>query len=334
MAGEGEETSVLDARVGRARKVRQWWTTGEGKPADVIGLALSGGGIRSATFSLGLIQALAGAKRGALARIDILSTVSGGGYIGTFLRSLFLPPVARGIGAELTFDEQTDAYVLNREAVAQQAAFASRVLASGPDQKNIEDGRRNPIWWLREHSRYLAPNGPTDYGYAVAYLSRNWVAMLFIFALAVTAAMALPLLAEAVAARHGPGPWLALTWHELAAAPRPCPATRCAVAAARLATRVVPFSPILLLAAAPLVTSAVLSIAYWLSQAMSANEPQPARQRGNLGNGIIYALAGCVLLTGLWLTLAVWPRVPPPLTPMPLILAAGLTWWRRRSSRS
>ncbi len=50
---------------------------------DLFGLALSGGGIRSATFSLGVIQALA--QREWLRRIDYLSTVSGGGYIGSWL---------------------------------------------------------------------------------------------------------------------------------------------------------------------------------------------------------------------------------------------------------
>lgn len=46
-------------------------------------LAFSGGGIRSATFNLGLLQGLA--KRGILQKIDYLSTVSGGGYIGSWL---------------------------------------------------------------------------------------------------------------------------------------------------------------------------------------------------------------------------------------------------------
>lgn len=49
---------------------------------DYIGLALSGGGIRSATFNLGLLQGLA--RKGVLEKIDYLSTVSGGGYVGGF----------------------------------------------------------------------------------------------------------------------------------------------------------------------------------------------------------------------------------------------------------
>src|SRR5215207_6761367 len=57
-----------------------------GLPRDTVGLALSGGGIRSATFSLGVLQALA--ANGLLRHIDLLSTVSGGGYIGAFLGGL------------------------------------------------------------------------------------------------------------------------------------------------------------------------------------------------------------------------------------------------------
>lgn len=45
---------------------------------DAIGLALSGGGIRSATFCLGVVQVLS--ERGLMKDIDYLSTVSGGGY--------------------------------------------------------------------------------------------------------------------------------------------------------------------------------------------------------------------------------------------------------------
>jgi hypothetical protein len=54
--------------------------------AGLIGLAFSGGGIRSATFNLGVLQALD--KKGLLRYCDYLSTVSGGGYIGSCLSSL------------------------------------------------------------------------------------------------------------------------------------------------------------------------------------------------------------------------------------------------------
>jgi hypothetical protein len=51
-------------------------------PSDRFGLALSGGGIRSATFNLGFAQALA--HLGILKEVDYLSSVSGGGYFGGF----------------------------------------------------------------------------------------------------------------------------------------------------------------------------------------------------------------------------------------------------------
>src|SRR3989449_1357565 len=51
-------------------------------PKDRFGLALSGGGIRSATVNLGLLQALA--QLGVLRHVNYLSTVSGGGYVGGF----------------------------------------------------------------------------------------------------------------------------------------------------------------------------------------------------------------------------------------------------------
>lgn len=54
-----------------------------GEPENLIGLAISGGGIRSATFSLGVLEALK--EKEILAKTDYLSTVSGGGYIGSWL---------------------------------------------------------------------------------------------------------------------------------------------------------------------------------------------------------------------------------------------------------
>jgi predicted acylesterase/phospholipase RssA len=50
---------------------------------SLIGLAFSGGGIRSATFNLGVLQALA--RKKLLRSMDYVSTVSGGGYIGGWL---------------------------------------------------------------------------------------------------------------------------------------------------------------------------------------------------------------------------------------------------------
>lgn len=69
-----DEAAAIHARRGNQHLI-----------GDAVGLALSGGGIRSATFCLGVVQVLA--SRGLLDDVDLLSTVSGGGYTGSFLTS-------------------------------------------------------------------------------------------------------------------------------------------------------------------------------------------------------------------------------------------------------
>ncbi len=53
----------------------------DSKQEGLVGLALSGGGIRSAAFSFGIVQVLE--QRGLMKHVDYLSTVSGGGYTGS-----------------------------------------------------------------------------------------------------------------------------------------------------------------------------------------------------------------------------------------------------------
>ncbi len=85
-----EETSISRVleeeleRVGSSRKMRLDANENTREPSEsLIGLAFSGGGIRSATFNLGVLQALA--RLGLLRKFDYVSTVSGGGYIGSWL---------------------------------------------------------------------------------------------------------------------------------------------------------------------------------------------------------------------------------------------------------
>jgi len=94
---------------------------------NALGLAFSGGGIRSATFNLGVIQALA--KLHLLQRFDYLSTVSGGGYIGSWL-SLFIKRYAAG-----------------------DVAAAEHKLVQ-PDEHGLE---HRAIRFLRAYSNYLTP---------------------------------------------------------------------------------------------------------------------------------------------------------------------------------
>jgi len=66
----GVNPTALDIEKMRARPI----------PCTAVGIALSGGGIRSAAFSLGALQALD--YHHVVPHADYLSTVSGGGYIG------------------------------------------------------------------------------------------------------------------------------------------------------------------------------------------------------------------------------------------------------------
>lgn len=72
------------------------WRRAKDSP-DRIGLALSGGGIRSATFNLGMLQKLDELEL--LPGFDYLATVSGGGYIGAFWSAWLQRPERRKDGS-------------------------------------------------------------------------------------------------------------------------------------------------------------------------------------------------------------------------------------------
>jgi hypothetical protein len=75
-----------------------------------FGIALSGGGIRSATINLGLLKTLN--TFGILKRADYLSTVSGGGYTGAYVQALLRE---KGTYDALFQDEQIE-YLRSRGA--------------------------------------------------------------------------------------------------------------------------------------------------------------------------------------------------------------------------
>ncbi len=152
-----ELAALEDALVRRRRQAC-------GLPPDGprIGFGLSGGGIRSATFCLGIFQALARKRDGGelLARIDFLSTVSGGGYFGSFLGALF-----------------TRAHVRN-------VADAAAVLRGDEHPAKGQTTFR----FLRDNGRYLAPRGSGDLLALITVTLRNWLAVQTVLVLAVLAA--------------------------------------------------------------------------------------------------------------------------------------------------
>lgn len=111
------------------------------------GLALSGGGIRSATFGLGVLQTLA--RSGLLSAFHYQSTVSGGGYIGAFLQGL----IRRGGFAH--------AFAVLRARLDERAPppDSPDYDVHDHDAHDVEAAERlhRPIRHLREYSNYLAP---------------------------------------------------------------------------------------------------------------------------------------------------------------------------------
>lgn len=70
----GDERKIIDSQMKNRDD-----TTSQKDPEQLIGLAISGGGIHSASFALGVLQSLNVHNK--LRSVDYLSTVSGGGYI-------------------------------------------------------------------------------------------------------------------------------------------------------------------------------------------------------------------------------------------------------------
>lgn len=192
--------------------------TGVAPDAPVYALALSGGGIRSATFALGVMQALNEvpvddtAPRAPdaephlshlLARFDYLSTVSGGGYIGSFFCSLFVPG---RLDAE---PPPRPGNPVDPDASLRAARLAVQVMANEPPGRMRIEAEsdlavlcKQPLAWLRENGRYLAPTGAGDVIYAAALAVRNWLAIQYVLATVIVAALAALMLARA-AIVHG-----------------------------------------------------------------------------------------------------------------------------------
>lgn len=248
-------------------------------PPGALAIAFSGGGIRSATLSLGVTQALA--AEGHLLEFDYCSTVSGGGYCGSFLTSLFLPDYARGPTA--TTASGKDAETTLREDLAPKLELTLAALRAGspadaPAQPAGDDTTdshadaptlpaHNPVWWLREHGRYLAPGGMTDYLQAAVYMMRNWMAVLYVLALplAWAAFAAIALDRQIMKAMSG--------WWRTA-------------------------SPLWLVAAGGVALSIATGVSYWFTAAMTNR----ADYRPRSGRGPLAALAVASLVA----ILAVW----------------------------
>jgi len=134
---------------------------------SLIGLAFSGGGIRSATFNLGMLEALAHARL--LHVFDYVSTVSGGGYIGSWLMALMYHQ-------QIGIKEVEDRLLPHKYTPASAADPAE-------------------LHFLRNYSNYLTPRkgllGADFWAFAATYL-RNTVLNQMILILLLLSVLLLP----------------------------------------------------------------------------------------------------------------------------------------------
>jgi len=148
-------------------------------------ICLSGGGIRSATFGLGVLQGLAHNKL--LNKFDYLSTVSGGGYVGGWL-SAWIHRHPKGLtGVESELPSENPPFLLKPEA--------------------------EPITHLRSYSNYLTPKLgllSADTWTLVAIVTRNLFLIWLVLIPLIVAALALPRLFRSFL-ELSPPDWLRVT---------------------------------------------------------------------------------------------------------------------------
>lgn len=130
----------------------------------LCGLAISGGGIRSASFGMGVMQALVSNNQ--LAKMDYMSTVSGGGYLGSAL---------------------TWALHIDKNAGTTPANFplGKRGSKGGKldtvDEKPVPGKDNKLLDFIRQHGSYLTPTKNLDIISFAAVVMRSMVMSLFVY---------------------------------------------------------------------------------------------------------------------------------------------------------
>jgi hypothetical protein len=166
VALHGELPSDYPSSSESKTRLKGLWGAIHGLKEKRAALCISGGGIRSATFGLGILQGLA--RCGLLEKFHYLSTVSGGGYIGSWLSAWIKndPDGIRGVVDELK---------------------------RRPD--STLEPEPQPVRHLREFSNYLAPRtGLTsvDFWTLIATFVRNMFLNWLVLISWLAAAMMIP----------------------------------------------------------------------------------------------------------------------------------------------
>jgi hypothetical protein len=136
----------------------------KGRERRPVGLAFSGGGIRSAIFNLGLVQGLA--KYGFLPWVDYVTSVSGGGLTAACMTTLLLrrrneSDRAEGDGSDANgcpFNTQWDKFPFNPELKAfdvQQTDDTTE--RSGEVCLSLAKGTNKQLQYLRDNGNFIIP---------------------------------------------------------------------------------------------------------------------------------------------------------------------------------
>jgi len=140
-------------------------------PQNRSALCLSGGGVRSATFNLGVLQGLS--RYGLLEKFDFLSTVSGGGFIGGWLSAW-----------------------IHRQKHSPEELPVSTVAARLADPPNDPlQPEPDPVYNLRVYANYLTPRKglmSVDTWTLIAVYLRNLLLNWMVFVPAIIAFLMLP----------------------------------------------------------------------------------------------------------------------------------------------
>ncbi|MDP9120412.1 MAG: patatin-like phospholipase family protein [Acidobacteriota bacterium] len=181
-----------------AEKVKEFYAWLHANAAPRSALCLSGGGIRSATFGLGIVQGLA--RHGLLKQLDYLSTVSGGGYLGSWL-SAWVYRVRQRLAAadprQALRPEDSLKALLEVEAELRDRPASP--LEPGPE----------PLQYLRSYSRYMSPRLgllSADTWTLVAIFFRNLVLNWLVLLPLLAAALVIPRV-SVILVRLGTRPW-------------------------------------------------------------------------------------------------------------------------------
>jgi len=150
-----KDENVMEAEWEFLRKAQDL----EHQRDNLYGLAISGGGIRSASFGIGVLQALALKDKGEiLKKIDYLSTVSGGGYAGASF-TYFLHKDKTNSTSEENFP------------------FGQKYVG----HRTTSSGKNALLNFIRQHGNYLIPGSGVNSISLFGILLRGAFVSLFVY---------------------------------------------------------------------------------------------------------------------------------------------------------